>query len=185
MICKQIPRRVTEFSLEFNKEQNVCFFFKVHLNLSKLFCGWHLNIKLGLLCRGKKNSRINRQRARASPLFWSSGMYSSRKWLSLLQLRAGSWRRKSLAACVMPLDDGCFRDPKLRTPAVEEAQTRPSGRLPAGSEAERGECSRCRCCTRGKRAAARFACVKVKRGKKRWQLTAASQFSELSRPFGA
>ncbi|KAF3838660.1 hypothetical protein F7725_010428 [Dissostichus mawsoni] len=43
-------------------------------------------------------------------------------------------RRKALA--VMPLDDGCFRDPKLRTPAVEAAPTRPSGCLSTRSKAK-------------------------------------------------
>lgn len=50
-------------------------------------------------------------------------------------------RRKALA--VMPLDDGCFRDPKLRTPAIKAAQTRPSGRLSSRSKTERGETLRC------------------------------------------
>lgn len=50
-------------------------------------------------------------------------------------------RRKALA--VMPLDDGCFRDPKLRTPAVKEAPTGPSGRLSPRSKAERGQVLRC------------------------------------------
>lgn len=49
--------------------------------------------------------------------------------------------RKALA--VMPLYDGCFRDLKLRTPAIKAAQARPSGRVSSGSEAERGELSRC------------------------------------------
>lgn len=50
-------------------------------------------------------------------------------------------RRKALA--VMPLDDGCFRDPKLRTPAFKAAPTRPSGRLSTRSKAERGQILRC------------------------------------------
>lgn len=40
----------------------------------------------------------------------------------------------------MPLDDGCFRDPKLRKPAPEAATTWTSGRLPTGPEAKRGVC---------------------------------------------
>lgn len=50
-------------------------------------------------------------------------------------------RRKALA--VMPLNDGCLRDPKLRTPAIKAAQTRPSGRLSSRSKAERGQILRC------------------------------------------
>lgn len=46
-------------------------------------------------------------------------------------------RRKALA--VMPLDDGCFRDLKLRTPSIKAAPTRPSGRLSARSKAKRGQ----------------------------------------------
>lgn len=46
-------------------------------------------------------------------------------------------RRKALA--VMPLDDGCFRDPKLRTPAIKAATARPSGRLSSRSKTKRGQ----------------------------------------------
>lgn len=50
-------------------------------------------------------------------------------------------RRKALA--VMPLDDGCFRDLKLRTPAIKASPARPSGRLSSRSKAKRGQLSRC------------------------------------------
>lgn len=39
---------------------------------------------------------------------------------------------------VMPLDDGCFWDPELRTSALKAASPRPSGRVSPGSETKRG-----------------------------------------------
>lgn len=46
-------------------------------------------------------------------------------------------KRKALA--VMPLNDGCFWDPELRTPATEAATTRTSGRLSSRPKAKRGQ----------------------------------------------
>lgn len=50
-----------------------------------------------------------------------------------------AWGRK--ASALMPLDDGCFRDFKLRTPAFKAAPARPSRRLPSRPKAKRGEVS--------------------------------------------
>ncbi len=81
-------------------------------------------------------------------LFWSLWMGRTPEAcfvvVALLRLLG---RRKALA--VMPLDDGCLRDPKLRTPAIKAAQTRPSGRLSSRSKAERGQILRCALGTAG------------------------------------
>lgn len=60
---------------------------------------------------------------------------------SCMCVQAAGRRRKALA--VMPLDDGCFRDPKLRTPAFKAAPARPSGRLSSRSKTKRGQLLRC------------------------------------------